>query len=598
MTADHIKQRVPDMKLVTPPFAFGHHEDGAPDDDGNPTEGWAGYDLPGRYRAQPFQQYPQPFTPIGDTPAAASRIGSTTLPCPVGMPSVGARVLKLFERRYGIQAKMLIDEAGNMSASDEDFTDQLIYHASECLADDRVLAVTYFLWEDPTFSQGNLPNSWVQRCKNLDEHVARLAAMPDVSIKPRPVDTNRPTIRVLMPDGSVKVLDIEEYLRGVVPSEMSARWPIEALKAQAVAARSYATVAKKSPRHHPDADICTTTHCQVYNPERINPMSDRAVELTEGQLIMYGGQVARAYYSANCGGHTASNNEAFGGAQLPYLVSVPCINHGQKNGHGVGLCQWGAHDMAEEGDDYVTILKHYYSGVSISNETSSEPTPDPVPEPTPEPILSKGIIQGKVVNENGTLMPNVKLQLVREDWQDETVTDNKGAYKFDKLPAGIYSLEAVDYDVKREPIVLGDEGILSITLTVPTTESQWKMTVERKAGLPILAGSVPEAGMPITLRSPLGNTFKVLSGSKPEYGTGGFEFWAPTRGKYQILFLTEKFELTMDGQFTQVTFTKVLALEDQGVVMGVMRDHLGDASARPAGLPHRPVSVPPGHHRQ
>ena len=44
MTADVIKNIVPEMKLITPPFAFGHHEDGSPDDEGQPKEGWAGYD--------------------------------------------------------------------------------------------------------------------------------------------------------------------------------------------------------------------------------------------------------------------------------------------------------------------------------------------------------------------------------------------------------------------------------------------------------------------------------------------------------------------------------------------------------------------------
>jgi hypothetical protein len=144
-------------------------------------------------------------------------------------------VLKLFENRYGIQARVLIDEAGNFGADDPDFTDQIIYHATECLSDPRVMAVTYFLWEDPTNSPGNIPNSWVQRCLNLDDHIARLAAMPPVEVQPP-----GPTIRVLFSDGTVQEMLVEEYLRAVVPAEMYASWPMEALKAGAVASRSYA----------------------------------------------------------------------------------------------------------------------------------------------------------------------------------------------------------------------------------------------------------------------------------------------------------------------------------------------------------------------
>jgi murein DD-endopeptidase MepM/ murein hydrolase activator NlpD len=79
------------------------------------------------------------------------------------------------------------------------------------------------------------------------------------------------TIRVLSENGTVQVMLLEEYLRGVVPSEMPPQWPMEALKAQAVAARGYAQYTVKHPRHAPTADICTTTHCQHHDPAKINP---------------------------------------------------------------------------------------------------------------------------------------------------------------------------------------------------------------------------------------------------------------------------------------------------------------------------------------
>jgi len=179
MTADRIKQRAPRMKLVCPPFAFGHHEDGAPDDNGNPTEGWAGYD----YLADTIRSHFANIITFHAYWGHASGSVHEWLYDPT-LSSWYAfrwrRVLNLFQRRYGIRARVLIDEAGNMRASDPDFTDQIMYHASQCLADERVMAVTYFLWQDPTNHPGNVMNSWVQSCANPNHHIARLATMPDI----------------------------------------------------------------------------------------------------------------------------------------------------------------------------------------------------------------------------------------------------------------------------------------------------------------------------------------------------------------------------------------------------------------------------------
>ncbi len=408
--ADRIKAVHPEIRLVTPPFAFGHHEDGAPDDNGDPKDGWAGYD----YLADTIRSH---FENIITFHGYWGDAGGY-IPSRLYDPEEASwyafrwrRVLKLFEHRYNIQVRVIIDECGNMDASVPDFTDQCIYYAEECLQDSRVLALTYFLWEDPTESPGNIVNSWVQRCADLDGHVSRLAEMPPVGVE------SGLTIRVLMPDGTVLVLPLEEYLRGVVPAEMPALWPKEALKAQAVAARTYAMVAMKDPRHGPDADICTTTHCEVYNPARIHDRSDEAVRVTSGQVITYQDQLANAYYSANCGGQTLGNEIGFGGAPLPHLRPVSCINSGPKNGHGVGMCQWGAHDMAEAGDDYVTILKHYYTDVQLSNEGDIPP-----PEPPPgggemiDPRLDAYTEQdGKVV---GVKMEIMDTQTFISKWND------------------------------------------------------------------------------------------------------------------------------------------------------------------------------------
>lgn len=558
MTADHIKQHAPEMKLICPPFAFGHHEDGAPDDDGNPTDGWAGYD----YLADTIRDY---FDNIITFHAYWGHSGGSEhdwLYDPI-LSSWYAfrwrRVLKLFETRYDIQAKVIIDEAGNFGANDPDFTDQIVYHARECLLDERVIAITYFLWEDPTLSPSNILNSWVQRSLDLDDHVARLAAMPDVE-----VEVSEPSIRLLLDDGSVQVMPVEEYLRAVVPAEMFASWPLEALKVQAIASRSYAMYAKQNPRH-PNADLCTDpAHCQAYNPARTRPNSDQAVQQTEGEVIEFQDQIANALFSANCGGHTKSNEVGFAGsdtppAPVPYLRGVPCINPGPANGHGVGMCQWGAHDMAERGDDYVTILKHYYTGISLSSEELLEP----------------GIIRGMVYDQANRGLANVRLRLSRQDWNAETVSGPDGRYTFTDVLAGTYSLLAVDFGTQRDGLVLsaGQEVVVDLVLTLPS--AGWTMEIERGAGLPLIVGLMPKAGIEITIVDPYGNASRTFSGSKPEHGPGGFETWAPHTGTYHIRFLDQTFEVPMSGRFTRLTFAEGEGPTPQGVISGVLRNQAG-----------------------
>ncbi len=120
----------------------------------------------------------------------------------------------------------------------------------------------------------------------------------------------------------VNGLSLDTYLRGVVPSESPARWPIAALEAQAVAARSYAVFQLKPSSWY---DLVPTTADQVYGgvaAER--PRSDHAVYATLGQVLNYGGAIARTYYSASSGGRTEAVQDAWPGtAPIPYLRSVP-----------------------------------------------------------------------------------------------------------------------------------------------------------------------------------------------------------------------------------------------------------------------------------
>ncbi len=116
----------------------------------------------------------------------------------------------------------------------------------------------------------------------------------------------------------VNVVDLEQYLRGVVPAEMQPSWPLEALKAQAIAARTYALYSLDDAQRY---DICATTNCQVYRGVAgEHPRSDEAILATTGQVLMWNGAVVRAYYHSDSGGTTASAAEVWGQDE-PYLQS-------------------------------------------------------------------------------------------------------------------------------------------------------------------------------------------------------------------------------------------------------------------------------------
>jgi len=172
------------------------------------------------------------------------------------------------------------------------------------------------------------------------------------------------TIRVLMPEGSVVQMDMDEYLKGVVPSEIGSDSPFDAQAAQAVAARCYAATAHR----HSDvgADVCTTTHCQAWSSKHYQS-TDVAVEATHGVAALYQGEIIAAYYFGHCNGHT-KNVEDEWGSYLPYCrsVSCPCGNT-TYYGHGVGMCQEGAIVLAKNGWGYADILKHYYTGVEVES---------------------------------------------------------------------------------------------------------------------------------------------------------------------------------------------------------------------------------------
>jgi stage II sporulation protein D len=125
----------------------------------------------------------------------------------------------------------------------------------------------------------------------------------------------------------VNVLNLEDYVRGVVPNELSpVVYPqIEALKAQAVAARTYA-VRNRGQFSAKGYDICATPACQVYRGKSSeHPFTDRAVDETRGLVAWYNGGPINALYTSTCGGHTEDGENMFEGESTPYLMGVACL---------------------------------------------------------------------------------------------------------------------------------------------------------------------------------------------------------------------------------------------------------------------------------
>ena len=119
----------------------------------------------------------------------------------------------------------------------------------------------------------------------------------------------------------INVLDVESYLYGVIPKEMSPQWPLEALKAQSVAARSFALYQKAKNGTRP-YDVAASTGSQVYGGYAVeSPMANRAVDETKGVVMLYNGEPALAYFHANSGGMTEDAGNVWS-TEIPYLKSI------------------------------------------------------------------------------------------------------------------------------------------------------------------------------------------------------------------------------------------------------------------------------------
>lgn len=178
--------------------------------------------------------------------------------------------------------------------------------------------------------------------------------------------------------------ELEEYLKGVVAAEMPADFDIEALKAQAIAARTFAYGRKihlYEPKAglHDDADICTDcAHCQawiskdaamrkwgIFNASRNWNKIVKAVSETKGLIITYDGKVINALFHANSGGKTENSEDVWDGIEVPYLRSV--------ESYGEDMAKDFKTTVLLNNSDFIDKLKKEYPEIklNIKNLTGS-----------------------------------------------------------------------------------------------------------------------------------------------------------------------------------------------------------------------------------
>lgn len=163
-------------------------------------------------------------------------------------------------------------------------------------------------------------------------------------------------------------LDLEEYLNGVVPSEMG-NSHVEACAAQAVAARNFAMSRLNKEKGYIKISDQSSKD-QAFRASRLTgyPNAYEGVRKTAGQLLYYNNSLARCYYSSSNGGQTTSSKTRWGG-DYAYLISQPDpYDNGNGSGHGVGLSQNGAKNRATAGQTYEEILSFYFPGTYLKKQ--------------------------------------------------------------------------------------------------------------------------------------------------------------------------------------------------------------------------------------
>ncbi len=163
------------------------------------------------------------------------------------------------------------------------------------------------------------------------------------------------------------LIPTDDLYKGMTNSQL-----LEGYKAQAVAARTYATTRATNNKHAANGyNLCSKECCQFYKPTYTNSLVVQAVDATTNKLVYDITKDRRCdtFFFRTCKGKTKSFNEVWG-SNVSYLVSVACpydLRINTFDGHGVGMCQDGAMGYAKNNYSYTNILLHYYTGTKVIN---------------------------------------------------------------------------------------------------------------------------------------------------------------------------------------------------------------------------------------
>lgn len=155
----------------------------------------------------------------------------------------------------------------------------------------------------------------------------------------------------------INIIPMEDYILDLLPNEISPEWPLEVIKAQVVAARTFALYEMKN-KTNKDYDLTDDTFSQVYKGIIIvHTNFIKALESTKNEIMVYNNMPIQAFFHSTCGGHTEDSQNVWGKSQ-PYLKAIPC-NYCRSSIH----YQWEAKFTEEE---ILEKLKNYNLGKIIA----------------------------------------------------------------------------------------------------------------------------------------------------------------------------------------------------------------------------------------
>ncbi len=198
----------------------------------------------------------------------------------------------------------------------------------------------------------------------------------------------------------INIINLEEYLYSVVSSEMPSSWHLEALKAQAVAARTYSCYHLLNNKNKNIYDLDSTTNFQVYKGiSSETPSSIEAVQKTSGIIMIYNYEPIAAYFHSTSGGKTADDKDVWPGEDLPYLESVEC-KYDENSPHYEWKTELSLNEIKE-------ILSRKYKSIDNIQKITFRKSNDRVVEVT---IMHKNGTIKLSGNEFRMLFPSQKLK--------------------------------------------------------------------------------------------------------------------------------------------------------------------------------------------